>query len=157
MWTFNAVFSAPLTGITESLQRYLFHWTKCWRNLAGHKHMEQRRNRPCGPLCLHQTLWHVQLLSCLHVIYVPFPCMVMCIFDLLPTPTPGSVFHMCVCVKNISHISFKLPPSQLKTIPSKCNISILEDRFGPTTLCLSYFYMLLPCLPLTSDTHVSTM
>lgn len=127
MWTFNAAFSAPLTGITESLQRYLFHWTKCWRNLAGHKHMEQHRNRPCGPLCLRQTLWHVQLLSsvcmwsmslfhawsCAYLICFQHPLLAVC------------STCVCVCVWKLSHTSplnfphltWKLSPRSV-TFPS---------------------------------------
>lgn len=143
MWTFNAAFSAPLTGITESLQRYLFHWTKCWRNLVGHKHMEQRRNRPCGPLCLRQTLWHVQLLSsvcmwsmslfhawsCAYLICFQHPLLAVC------------STCVCVCVWKISHTSpLNFPHLTWKLSPRSVTFPSWKTGRTDYPVCLIFLY-----------------
>lgn len=78
----------------------------------------------------------------LHVIYVPFPCMVMCIFDLLPTPTPGSVFHMCVCVWKISYTSpLNFPPLTWKLSPR--SVTFPSWKTGSVWLpCVSHIFIL---------------
>lgn len=126
MWTFNAAFSAPLTGITESLQRYLFHWTKCWRNLVV---INTWNSTGTGPVAHCVYAKHYDMFN-----YFPLSACDLCPFSMhghvhiwsaSNTHSWQCVPHVCVCVWKISHTSplnfphltWKLSPRSV-TFPS---------------------------------------